>query len=391
MTSTKNLNRILCAVTVSTFGNWLTFIAIALLIGERFGAAKVAYAFLVQGLPPLLFSHKVSQWTNRFHRGRLYAGLEILGALNVLSLLFSQSIIHIYIYLFIAATIRTITNPLFNSFVKDWIEPEHMTSAFRQVGAVSSFTLAAGPALGGTISAYFGYEMLFVTDAVLLVLAVSFVFPLLKGTSPASPQVATPTRFQVLPSFEPNLNQVIWIWFALILVGAWLNGIEFPVLFAAGFDKVQIGTVLSSWGLGSLASIVVTRRGIQLSAPVLIATMTLGLAGFVVSRDLIVTCLSFVIGGCAYVLFSGALKARIQNEISENEDSVKVWSYVNQGVNLINVLTYYGLGLLIEKTPLGWLGFGLILLSVFLLGISVRYLGGPSAEFKKESKYEVRS
>ena len=144
----KQESRIYLATFVSSFGSWLTFLAIALLVKEHYGASQVAIVFLAQTLPAVLFSRTLAHLVPSHAKSRTYAGTQLLLALNSLFLCFTQNLPALYAHLFLGALCRAMAAPLFNSLLAEWVPGEKQSRLFTKVGALQAGTLALAPALG---------------------------------------------------------------------------------------------------------------------------------------------------------------------------------------------------------------------------------------------------
>lgn len=86
---------------ISSLGSWLTFLAIAMSVKEKYGVEHVAWVFLAQTLPAIIFSRKLSELLDQKHHSSFYFWSHIVLAMNSLALCLNDSLQVIYLHLFI--------------------------------------------------------------------------------------------------------------------------------------------------------------------------------------------------------------------------------------------------------------------------------------------------
>lgn len=375
-------NRIYISSFLSSFGNWLTFLAIALITKEKFGAQHVALVFLVQTLPAILFARGISQLIPNHLLKNAYWKIQVLLALTTLVLVFNQSLLVIYVHLFVAAVLKSISNPLFNSIIGRMVEKESHREVFTRVGALQAGTLALAPALGAWIKISISGEFLFLIDALLILISIGFLKELFAQEIPEKVQNSDAFNWKGIfagiskkPKDIPDQTQkILSIWFIFLAVGAILNAIEF-----SGFEKIQmtekeIGLAIAAWGVGNLIAFLVKNPiGSRL---ILIGLYMFVLGIFVLSWDFRITIFAFAAAGLASSYLSGNLRAEIQASVPEHHNPLSIWAYANQITQGINLVAYASAGFLLNI--LGFYTFG----GLMMFAASLMFIHAKRNELK---------
>ena len=132
---------------ISSFGDWLTFIAIALLIKEQYGGDKVAFAFLIQSLGPLLLSNYVRRIVPHGKEYHVYIGTLLAASVNVLLLTLNLGLWQVYLYTALASVIGTFSRPLLMTLVGQWVIKSDLSTVHTRLGSLQASILAFAPPL----------------------------------------------------------------------------------------------------------------------------------------------------------------------------------------------------------------------------------------------------
>lgn len=365
---TGKYSRLYSAYAVNAFGSWLTFLAIALITQEKYGAQYVAIIFLVQTLPSILFSRSAARMIPVGRQEQAFVVAQVILSLNCILLIIDQSLSTIFIHLFIGSFLRSISVPLLNSLIGKWVPREVQKGVFTRIGGLQSGTLAFAPMIGAWLKLMTSASVLFAVDALSFLISLILMRELL-----AQPSGETNFRIQwrilitELVPFPKDLvsetRHLLRLWFIFLVVGALLNAIEFPGFQIHRLSEGQISYALSAWGAGSLfAFIFPLRLSPTLSSGLLLAALTIfvwPLLGWIGVMG------SFFLGGLATSYFSGGLRAQLQGSVNSEDRSISMWAYVNQITQFINLIAYASAGLWL--TTIGFQAFSYLMLSCGLL------------------------
>lgn len=366
------LRKIYLSTFINSFGSWLTFLAIALLVKEKYGGQQVAWVFLVQTLPAILFSRSLAQLIPENQQERYYWGSQVLLALNCLVLCLVQSLPVLYIHLFIAAFLKSASTPLFNTLVGRWTPTNKVNEVFTKIGSIQTATLALAPIAGAWIKIISSSELLFFIDAISFIISTVLLKELLfvsatneiKPTSTFQLKNAFSSIVKVPTDIPASLWHALFLWFGFLMLGALINALEFARFDQLQMNETTIGYALGAWGLGSLIAFL---KKIDISLFISNGIFLATLMFFLITPSTAGVIFIFVVAGWISSVFSGALRGQIQKSVPCGYDALPVWAFANQITQAINLVAYVGVGLLLAS-----LGFSLFTVSVGLVGLGMQ-------------------
>lgn len=370
-------NRLYIATFLSGAGSWLTLIGTAMLVQERFGIDKVPYAFLLNGLPVILFGPRLSKLIPDNMRAKFFIYSQILLALNVASLVFSQSSIHVFTYIFIAATLNSVANPCLQSLISDHIDQANMAPALRKIGALDASSLVFAPALGGYIASHMGFGSLFVIDAATFFIAATLLYaPDKKSTIDNAETVEKDSiaprtflsDFSIFFKNQTHLNKNTISWILLMALAALLNGIEFSIFRDHGLNKESIGWALTFWGLGNSLPLLIGKN-LDKKSSHLAFFMSLSFTLFIYGPGSYAIYVASTISGFLFVLLMSNIRASIQNELGTGKSNLVGWALINMRTRLASISVYLLCAFWLKYLNPSILYLGLILvpLTIYLL------------------------
>ena len=175
---------------ISYFGTWFSQVAIASMLVE-YGASEmaIAYVFMMIMLPAILLA-PISGWIiDRIEFKRLMQILllvEISMTLLFMTINSLESIGWLMLFLFIrslaASTLFSAEMALFPKF----LEGDMLKNTNEIHSIVWSVCFAAGMALGGLVTYYFGYDTTFMIDVILYLIASLFLLGLQLSLEPTT-------------------------------------------------------------------------------------------------------------------------------------------------------------------------------------------------------------
>jgi MFS family permease len=363
---------------LSSVGNWLTFLAVALLIKEEYGADKVALGFLIQSLGPLFLSNYFARNIPQKKQFSIYLVSLILAAANVALLVFSLGLWQIYLYYVLSSIIGAFSRPLFFSMLGEWIEKDQIAKVHTRIGSIQAAVLAFAPPLGGFLTIYFGFEALFILDALTFLIGIPLLLPKPKVVNEHVESVKTPLIIPVKESELPvSLRKRLYTWYVYLGVGAILNALEFKTFEQADFSRSDIGIIIGAWGTGALLSFVFNEKfSSRMTATSMAIYASVAFVVFAMSQNLWLSTACFVVGAFGNSLIGGTLRGDIQNTIPDGIKPLSIWSLVNKRLSLINIAFYGGISFSLPYVDYGYyVGLLLVACVIFVWSCSRKESG----------------
>ncbi len=180
-----NFRRFWLSGAISQAGDWFNYIGLFVLLDDLTGSGQVVSWFLIaKFLPTSLLGPVAGVVADRFNRKYILVCCDLLRAIVVLCYLLihdASQVWLVYVLAFIQESIWTFAHPARQASVPNLCSREDLSIANGLSGASWSVMLALGAALGGFVSAAFGWRTAIVIDSV------SFVVSALLLTSVALP------------------------------------------------------------------------------------------------------------------------------------------------------------------------------------------------------------
>jgi MFS family permease len=152
---------------VSNLGDWLDYLALAVLIAYvwDYGAAALAALAVVIAVPHIFVAPFAGVWVDRWPKRAVMIGADLARAAAVLGLVFAPTLAVVLVLVALKTTFATFFNPAEQTAIR-LIVPE---SQLHSANALSQFVLqstkVAGPALGGLLVAATSPRVAFAVDA----------------------------------------------------------------------------------------------------------------------------------------------------------------------------------------------------------------------------------
>jgi MFS family permease len=291
----RNFRLFFIGQTISQTGNWLTNIALTLLILHRTGSG-VALGLLVacQYGPILLLSAWAGVIVDRTSkRNLLYVtqALEMCESLALAALAFMHNapLAAFYVIAVAGGTLLALDNPVRRSFVNEMVPTDEIPNAVTLYSAMNSMARIAGPAIAGLLIVTVGYSWCFTADAMSYA-AVLTALAMMRSAELHRLPVTPRGRGQVRAGLKyifgvPDL----WITFVMLLLIGILS-YNFAVVFPLFVEKGLHGgngtytLVYSAFSAGGLVgALLVARRSTVTIRTVAVAAAGLGAAMLVLS------------------------------------------------------------------------------------------------------------
>ena len=149
----------------SFVGDFVSTVALVLLVVDVSGSASAVGGVLVARLLPTLASPLVGVLADRLDRRAVLVASDLVRAVLVVGLIFARDLPVIYALVFLMGAARTVFNPTVRAAFPGVVGGGDLTRANALISGTFSFSVMAGPALGGVLVAFVGLEMAFLLDA----------------------------------------------------------------------------------------------------------------------------------------------------------------------------------------------------------------------------------
>ncbi len=157
------------AGVISQGGDWFNYIAIFVLLTRLTGSGEAVSWFLIaKFLPSAVLGPLAGVVADRFRRKTILVLCDLARCLLVLCYLLAgrmELIWLIYLLAFVQESLWTFSHPARQASVPDLCRPEELNVANGLSGSTWSMMLAMGAALGGFVTAMFGWQTAILVDA----------------------------------------------------------------------------------------------------------------------------------------------------------------------------------------------------------------------------------
>lgn len=313
---------------VSNTGNWLTNIALTLLVLHLTGSGlAVGILAACQFGPILLLSVWAGAIADRSDKRRMLLVTQSLEmaqsiGLAILAFLPHPPLIGLYGLAVAGGIFLAFDNPLRRSFVSEMVPMEDVSNAVVLYSTIVNLSRIFGPALAGLLVVTVGYGWCFSVDAASY-LAVLTCLVMMRGGELYRSPPAERIKGEVRAGLRYVISRpTLWISFLMLLIIGTLSynfGVTLPLFVTDGLHKANTTyTVLYSiMGVGSvITALLVAHRGLVKLRHVIGGAVALGVAMLVLSLAHTVTVaavIAFFVGG-ASILYTTATTALVQIE-----------------------------------------------------------------------------
>jgi MFS family permease len=180
--SNRGYRRFWLSGVISQAGDWFNYIGIFDLLNQLTGSGQAVSWFLIaKFIPTTLLGPMAGVIADRFNRKTILISCDLLRAGVVLAYLLVHDAQHvrlIYLLAFVQESIWTFSHPARQASLPNLCSREELSTANGLSGASWSIMLAMGAALGGFVSAAFGWQAAVVIDSLSFILSASLLFSL---------------------------------------------------------------------------------------------------------------------------------------------------------------------------------------------------------------------
>ena len=151
--SNRSLIVIGASETVSGIGNWITMMAVfAMVVFKGEGTVFQSSGIFLAGLVPTLIASPVAGWlSDRFDRKKLMIISEVLSGLITTFLIFTQSIVWIYVILAFQSISISLMSPARQAAVPDIVNKDQLSQANAFLQQLAGMTKIFAPMIAGLL------------------------------------------------------------------------------------------------------------------------------------------------------------------------------------------------------------------------------------------------
>lgn len=160
---------------ISFVGDFVSTVALVVLIVQITGSATAVGGALVARLLPTLASPLVGVLADRLDRRTILVASDLVRAVLVLGVVFTRDVIVLYVLVFLMGLARTFFNPTVRAAFPGIVGSGDLTRANALVSGAFSVSITVGPALGGLLVATVGVNAAFFLDAVTYLVSAAFL------------------------------------------------------------------------------------------------------------------------------------------------------------------------------------------------------------------------
>ncbi|MEJ2186076.1 MAG: MFS transporter [Gemmatimonadota bacterium] len=322
----RNFRLFFIGQTVSNTGNWLTRVALTLLVLHRTGSGvAVGVLAACQYGPILLISAWAGVMVDRTDKRRLLFTTQTLEmgqsfALAALAFMHDAPIMAFYGTAVAGGIMLAFDNPVRRTFVNEMVPLRDVPNAVTLYSAMVNLSRIAGPALAGVLIVTVGYGWCFTIDAVsystvLVALAMMRTGEL--RTVKAAPRGAGQIREGI--RYITRVPE-LWVTFGMLLIIGLITrnfAVLFPLFVEHGLhgSDVQFTAVYSAFSVGALVGAVFVARRTDITIRTVVAgAVALGVAmlGMAAVPSAALAIAMAVVVGAASVAYMTATSAIVQ-------------------------------------------------------------------------------
>ncbi|HEY4334178.1 MAG TPA: MFS transporter [Ilumatobacteraceae bacterium] len=282
----RNFRLFFTGQTISNTGNWLTLVALTLLVLHRTGSGVAVGALAAcQYGPILLLSAWAGVIVDRMSKRKLLLVTQLLEmgqsfALAALAFMHNAPLGAFFAVAVAGGCMLAFDNPVRRSFVNEMVPLEDVPNAVTLYSAMVNISRILGPAIAGVLIITVGYGWCFTVDAISYT-AVVVSLAMMRPAELRRVSVTPRGRGQVRAGLRYIVTvPELWITFAMLLIIGTVSynfTVVFPLFVEKGLHASDTAytIIYASFSAGALVgAVLVARRKV-----VTIHTVTVGAAG----------------------------------------------------------------------------------------------------------------
>jgi MFS family permease len=239
---------------ISFVGDFVSTVALVILVVDISGSASAVGGLLVARLVPTLASPLVGVLADRLDRRAILVASDLARAILVLAAVFARDLLVLYALVFLMGVARTFFNPTIRAAFPSVVGEGDLTRANALINGTFSVSYAVGPAVGGLLVATMGVNAAFVLDATSYVISAAFLsrIPLPRPQADASAGFLGELKdgLSYLAGARVPLGIVIGAFLTILTVNATVPAEVFLAKQTFDAGDAGYGLLVSVWGGG---------------------------------------------------------------------------------------------------------------------------------------------
>jgi MFS family permease len=322
----RNFRLFFIGQTISNSGNWLTLVALTLLVLHRtHSGAAIGLLSACQFGPMLVLAPWAGVIVDRHDKRRLLVVTQSIEmaqsfALAALAFMHQAPLGAFYITAAAGGAALAFDNPVRRSFVNEMVPAADVPNAVTLYSAMVNLSRVAGPALAGVLIVTLGYGWCFTIDAVSYV-SVLAALAMMRPSELRRVAVAPRGRGQIRAGLRYIVSvPELWITMVMLLIIGTF-GYNFNVVFPLLVEKALGGSdgaytlVYSAFSVGALVgAVIVARRTTITVRTVAVGAVWLGAAMLILAAvpDIPVAIVVAAVAGSGSIAYMTATTALAQ-------------------------------------------------------------------------------
>ena len=239
---------------ISFVGDFVSTVALVVLVVELSGSASAVGGLLVARLIPTLASPLAGVLADRLDRRVVLVTSDLARAILITGVVFVRDLAILYVLVFLMGLARTFFNPTIRAAFPSVVAEGDLTRANSLISGTFSLSIMAGPALGGLLVATAGVEAAFVLDAATYLVSAAFLsrLPLPRPQVSEDEGFVRELRFgfgYLLRARVP-LAIVVGAFLTILAINATVPAEVFLARETFGAGDAGYGLLVSLWGGG---------------------------------------------------------------------------------------------------------------------------------------------
>jgi MFS family permease len=343
---------------VSFVGDYVSMIALVILVVRISGSAAAVGGVLVARLLPTLASPLIGVLADRLDRRVVLVTSDLARAALVLGLVFVRDLIALYVLAFLIGLARAFFNPTVRAAFPSVVAEGDLTRANAIISGTFSVSITVGPALGGLLVAFLGVNAAFVLDSATYLISAAFLsrIPL-----PRSPESGEGSLIRELRAGFGYLGRAR-VPLAMV-AGAFLLNFTTDITVPAeaflaretfGAGNAGYGLLVSVWGVGmvvgsALAAVLEDRLNLVVLYFVSIFAWAIALAGTGLAPAFVIALGALAVAGVSNGVDNVATDTVLQKRVPDAFLG-RVFSVRFLGYTVGEALAYQAGGLIMDAT-----------------------------------------
>jgi MFS family permease len=239
---------------ISFVGDFVSTVALVILVVDLSGSASAVGGLLVARLVPTLASPLVGVLADRLDRRAILVTSDLARAILILAAVFARDLFVLYGLVFLMGVARTFFNPTIRAAFPSVVGEGDLTRANALINGTFSVSYAAGPALGGLLVSATGVNAAFVLDAATYLISAAFLsrIPLPRSQTEDGAGFFGELRdgMSYLAEARIPLGIVMGAFLTILAVNATVPAEVFLAKRTFGAGDAGYGLLVSIWGGG---------------------------------------------------------------------------------------------------------------------------------------------